>query len=223
MLRLAWLCLQGALAQDIDLEALLGGLGGMSKGGKGGSDRLCPTGKIPVPKLDHHERMMANGCGPQGLVIKEPYGLYRCCNSHDVCFSVCGTSHKFCEDQFSRCMNEVCEQKSPSEREECTQQATSFSSMTKAFGKGFHQASQKDSCECAPKAEAKERHREYLENFYRAYNSSKQSDAHDDLSEWGGKEAELYFDLVKTYGHMFVEFTDVPKQFDAIPKGSIEL
>ena len=30
---------------------------------------------------------------------------------------------------------------------------------------------------------------EYLENFYRAYNSSKQSDAHDDLSEWGGKEA----------------------------------
>eukprot|EP00435_Cladocopium_sp_Y103_P011303 s2180_g2.t4 len=84
----------------LDLGALLGGLGGLDAGppakkGKGGT--MTNMSFFPSSS-DQHKKMMANGCGPEGLVVKEPYGLWRCCNSHDVCFSVCGTSHNFCEE-----------------------------------------------------------------------------------------------------------------------------
>mmetsp|Transcript_1514 Transcript_1514/g.2666 ORF Transcript_1514/g.2666 Transcript_1514/m.2666 type:complete len:238 (+) Transcript_1514:47-760(+) len=221
------LCFTGLDAQhqgDQDLGALLGGLGGLDAGpptkqGKGGArSSLCPSGETSVPKLDQHKKMIANGCGPEGMIIKEPYGLWRCCNSHDVCFSVCGTSHNFCEDQFASCMDEVCEQLPDQKRKECMSQASTFSTMTKLFGVGFHQASQNESCECAPKDEAKERRRQYLENFYNAYDQSMLDSLDEQVSEWRGKEAELHYDLVKKYGHLFVNFNDVPKEFDAIAK-----
>eukprot|EP00439_Symbiodinium_sp_Y106_P084292 s167_g25.t1 len=152
-----WLWFRGAVAQqpDLDLGALFEGLGAIQNTGKGGkgaarADDACPAGQSP----DQHSRMMANGCGPQGLVIKEPHGLFRCCNGHDVCFSVCGTSHDFCEDQFSKCMQEVCQSPLSGEHQECQKQAHSFSSMTKIFGSGFHKASQQDSCHCVPEDEA---------------------------------------------------------------------
>jgi len=214
--------------ETFDLGTLIQGLDGLDgngnvKAGKGAASvSLCPSGEITVPKLDQHTKMIANGCGPQGMVIKEPYGLYRCCNSHDVCFSVCGTSHNFCEDHFSRCMDEVCEQLPGQKFEECKKQASSFSTMTKLFGNGFHQASQNESCECAPKEEAKERRRRYLENFYNSYDQSMLDSLDKQESEWRGKEAELHYDLVKRYGHLFVDFYDVPKEFDAMPKVNLK-
>ncbi|CAE7372349.1 Pla2g12a [Symbiodinium natans] len=221
----AWLWFSGAAKQpDLDLGALFEGLGALQNTGKGGKGSpradACPAGQSPVPKLDQHSRMTANGCGPQGLVVKEPHGLFRCCNSHDVCFSVCGTSHDFCEDEFSKCMKEVCQTPLSGEHQECKQQAQSFSSMTKVFGSGFHKASQQDSCQCVPKDEAGQKHREYLETFYRLYNESMldTQTLESQLSQWKGKEAELYFDLVKRYGHLFVQFDDVPKEFVHIPE-----
>ncbi|CAE7345620.1 Pla2g12a [Symbiodinium sp. CCMP2592] len=220
----------GAVAQqpDLDLGALFEGLGAIQNTGKGGkgaarADDACPAGQSPVPKMDQHSRMMANGCGPQGLVIKEPHGLFRCCNGHDVCFSVCGTSHDFCEDQFAKCMQEVCQSPLSGEHQECQKQAHSFSSMTKVFGSGFHKASQQDSCHCVPEDEAGKKHRDYLETFYRLYNESMlDTDTLElQLSKWKGKEAELYFDLVKKYGHLFVQFDDVPKEFVHVPQAGV--
>eukprot|EP00438_Fugacium_kawagutii_P005061 Skav221749 [mRNA] locus=scaffold3834:56015:56380:- [translate_table: standard] len=117
-------------------------------------------------------------------------------------------------------MDEVCEQLPAPKRKECMQQATTFSTMTKIFGIGFHQASQNQSCECAPKDVAKERRRQYLENFYNSYDQSMLDSLDRQVSEWQGKEAELQYDLVKKYGHLFVSFNDVPKEFDAIPKAT---
>ena len=42
---------------------------------------------------DQHKVMKANGCGPQGLVIKEPFGLYRCCNSEGLGCQGCHLCH----------------------------------------------------------------------------------------------------------------------------------
>jgi secretory phospholipase A2 len=31
------------------------------------------------------------------MQVKETFGLYKCCNGHDLCYATCGTSKGFCE------------------------------------------------------------------------------------------------------------------------------
>ncbi|CAE8594857.1 unnamed protein product [Polarella glacialis] len=211
--------------QDMDLGELMKGfsgmLGGLDQGGgeKGGpKDEVCPFGKVVVPKMNQHTFFAANGCGPQGMQIKESFGLHRCCNGHDVCFSVCGTSHKFCEDEFSSCMKQVCKKPLSGKKKACKEQAQSFSSMTRAFGQGFHHSSQRETCDCVQKADGSaeaQRQREYLETFYSEFNKTAAvAEVIDsELAKWKGREAELHFENVKTYGKQFVRFIDIEGEF----------
>merc|ERR1719231_1311355 len=86
------------------------GLASPSTASHGGEPRrsTCPPGKRAAPKLGSHLSFGANGCGPAGLQVREDFGLHRCCNAHDVCFSVCGTSFDWCEQRFKSCMQQVC-------------------------------------------------------------------------------------------------------------------
>merc|ERR1719384_320325 len=116
-------------------------------------------------------KMTANGCGPQGMQIPEEFGLFRCCNFHDVCFSTCGTTHAWCEEEFKGCMRRVCKAvpKGP-ERKKCKEQSKSFSGLTDMFGNGFYASSQKESCSCEKKgAPAAKGHRTYLKAFLTEY------------------------------------------------------
>merc|ERR1712217_138165 len=123
-----------------------------------------------------HKAMTANGCGPQGMQIPEEFGLYRCCNFHDVCFSTCGTTHQWCEQEFKGCMKRVCKAPLDGDKKECKQQAKSFTSLTGAFGKGFHTSSQKMSCDCVDKASAASAHKTYLTDFLQEYDPSAATD-----------------------------------------------
>ena len=60
-----------------------------------------PQGLVPTSRP---YTLSANGCGPAGMQVKEAFGLYKCCNRHDVCYGVCGTTHGFCEQMFTGCM-----------------------------------------------------------------------------------------------------------------------
>ena len=143
-------------AQNINLGDLLGGLGG-GGGGKGGNKPLCPAGKSAVPLMNQFTdaTLYANGCGPQGMKVEENFGLFPCCNSHDICYGICGTTHKFCENKFKRCMEKICKGQVDSQQQAaCRQQANGFSGMTAVFGVSFHSSSQQDACECVPSGDA---------------------------------------------------------------------
>lgn len=200
------------------LEGLLGGL----FGGGGGlpSKPLCEEGKVAVPKTDNHKAMTANGCGPQGMQMPEPYGLFRCCNFHDVCFSTCGTAFDWCEQEFAACLKRVCKTlPKGDERKGCKDQSKSFTSLTGAFGKGFYESSQKESCQCVNKDLAAKKHRDYLKAFLEDYHPEEATDERIDaaLEKYKGKEGTLYAALVKMYGHNFVKFDKIGAEFE---KGS---
>eukprot|EP00933_Yihiella_yeosuensis_P066161 TRINITY_DN70266_c0_g1_i1.p1 TRINITY_DN70266_c0_g1~~TRINITY_DN70266_c0_g1_i1.p1 ORF type:complete len:327 (+),score=87.75 TRINITY_DN70266_c0_g1_i1:90-983(+) len=180
-----------------------------------GQKQVCKSGKVPVPKLNMHTMFRANGCGPQGFQIPEDFGLYKCCNGHDVCFTACGTSHQYCEDSFKQCMSKVCENPLKGGRKKCREQADSFTSLTKSFGGGFHLQSQKESCDCVKESKAQERHKQYLKHFYEKFNKTAAADHLIDaeLKEWNGKVAELYDELVRRYGNKFVKFDNVDGRF----------
>jgi len=191
------------------MESLMMGLAGMGDQGS-----MCPEGQVPAPAEGHHKAMTANGCGPQGLQIKEPHGLYRCCNFHDVCFSACGTTHEWCEKEFKRCMRKTCKQPDSGDKPECKKQAETFSSLSGAFGKGFHSSSQKMSCKCMDKAEAAGQHMKFLVDFLGQYDPEAEGRAGAYLEKWRGKEGELYALLVRKYGRKFVKFTDIDPDFE---------
>lgn len=199
------------------LMAMLGGLAeGLGDSAAPPAPPLCGPGQEAVPKMDQHEKLSANGCGPQGMQIQEPFGLYRCCNGHDVCFSVCGTTHAFCEQEFQNCMKEVCKNPLQGKKKDCKQQAKTFSVLTKSFGADFHSDSQRETCQCVPKGEAvAKRHREYLTAFMKRYNSSAatEEEVDDALSQYQGREGELYLRLVKIHGNNFVRFDNIKGEF----------
>jgi hypothetical protein len=115
-----------------------GGPGGQ-KGKPGPGKSGCLAGKFPGPTAKPYI-YTANGCGPQGMQVKENFGLHVCCNNHDLCYGVCGTTFSYCEAQFGKCMKAVCEKHGGEKTSECNQQAQSFTGMTRMFGGGMHQS-----------------------------------------------------------------------------------
>mmetsp|Transcript_46480 Transcript_46480/g.85166 ORF Transcript_46480/g.85166 Transcript_46480/m.85166 type:complete len:315 (+) Transcript_46480:46-990(+) len=238
---------EAATTAHADMDDVAKLLGSFSKKGQdilgGGSPSsastqkrrtICPDGKIPAPKLVSslaNGILTANGCGPQGMVMKEPYGLWRCCNRHDVCYSSCGASFEFCEKQFKQCMKKRCKQPMNREKEwECEDQAKSMSSLTGVFGKEFHSGSAKQVCDCMDsEQEAKQRLQEWVHDVYRRFGDAQKAANEtfmDGLVErHEGKEGKLIFDLLTTYGGAdgFVQFLDIPNTFELEgPSGEAE-
>lgn len=172
------------------LGALFGALGGQGAGpqskGAGGrmNQRLCSGNKefiVPRPlKQLKKGVLVANGCGPQGMQAKEPFGLWRCCNRHDICFSSCGTDAAFCERRYAACMVKRCQEKENAGRvQECNQQAKSFAGMSGTFGGGIHATSMTQVCDCAKTPdEARLKRRERIADLYKRFGpSDKANDA----------------------------------------------
>ena len=190
---------------ELDLSDLFGGGGGRKRAKK--DKKACPSGHVRVPAKKAPE-LYANGCGPQGMQVKEPWGLFKCCNRHDICYSLCGTTFDFCESEFKGCMKEVC-QAHGEKRAECQEQADGFSGMTALFGKGFHSTGQEKACDCVPEKQKDERHEAEVERL-------KQHGVPEEeglkLGEFKGKEGELYYNLMVQYGKSAIEFRDIPDE-----------
>ena len=207
----------------IDLGALLGGGGG--PGGKGGS--VCPKGQVLAPKPEY--KPAVNGCGPTGMRNREgdKWRLHECCNGHDTCYAACGTSFSYCEKQFDTCLKDMCKTVDGGAR--CLETASSFSSMTRAFGSSFHANGMREACDCVPKKDAPRRYEEYVTHLYERYNKrgllgipavgACKDEEEDDgvaagckedgeallkalLAKYEGKEGKLFWRLGKTYEHL---------------------
>jgi len=83
----------GAGNADDPFAAFADMLGGGAGGGATDpGDRFCKKkGQVMAPKMSMFDEGMlkANGCGPMGMQVTEEYGLYQCCNQHDLCYSIC--------------------------------------------------------------------------------------------------------------------------------------
>ena len=198
---------------EMDLEAMLGGLFG--GGGKAKPGGVCGVGRFEAPKLLGDLRpgyVSANGCGPEGMAIAEDFGLWRCCHSHDVCFTACGTTFKFCESKFSKCMKKVCKMPHNAGVEaKCTEQAQSFSGMTGMMASGIHASGMKEVCLCFDtKEEATAQHRAFVRDVLEQHGpeGTEVDDAFVDkkMSKFKKKPAmgRVNFDLFQKYGEKFV-------------------
>eukprot|EP00929_Paragymnodinium_shiwhaense_P073518 TRINITY_DN37485_c0_g1_i1.p1 TRINITY_DN37485_c0_g1~~TRINITY_DN37485_c0_g1_i1.p1 ORF type:complete len:278 (-),score=66.38 TRINITY_DN37485_c0_g1_i1:221-1054(-) len=138
----------------------------------------CPEHEFRAPKLlenlpAHHFHV--DGCGPKTKPVHEPYGLWVCCNRHDVCYSSCGTTHEFCEAEYEQCMKELCDgghlSSSPRgalTKDRCGRTAAGFKAMSATMGKKFHNTTQNMGCECFPSQDAAlERYRVFLRDVYK--------------------------------------------------------
>ena len=163
----------------------------------GGCLPACPAGTFATPRLPvQAHRPSANGCGPQSggaewcgeercekgtagdgsYQVKEPYGLVACCNAHDLCFQTCGLTFQTCEDRFESCTGSVCAALPTSAaRAGCSEQAATFSRLTREFGCSFHRSSVlgdegwEPVCDCTAVAAVPERVGMWLREFWADY------------------------------------------------------
>lgn len=206
----------------------LGKIFGGADGPFGKSRDICKKNEYIVPRpLERIKKgmLIANGCGPQGMQIKEPYGLWRCCNRHDVCFSSCSTTFAFCEKKFKQCLQKRCKAPENVGREkECQEQANSMTGMTAMFGKGSHDATMLEVCDCAKTSDdALQKRRQWIRDVYRRFGPKDKAEDNefiDGLLEKSkqkeSKEGSLYYELITKYGGSkgFVEFDGIPNTFE---------
>jgi len=113
--------------------------------------------QMAAPTEDPAYQLRANGCGPEGLQVQEPFGLHKCCNGHDVCYGTCGVHFEYCERRFDECMQAVCkpyEAAASEMSEQCNTQRITFAGMTTVLGNSFFLNSQRDACQCYPDEQA---------------------------------------------------------------------
>ena len=181
-------------------------------------DGPSAVGEVPAPTENEDYKFECNGCGPKGMQVSENFGLYKCCNGHDLCYATCGTSKDYCENVFKKCMTDVCKSKyghDPDVKAECDKQAQSMTGLTAAFGGGFHHRSQQGdaekgipaACDCYQGQEAAdERWMEKFTEFYMAHADPpmKEEEAATKAAEvmkknTGKKRGEAYYKMIKKY------------------------
>lgn len=176
------------------------------------------AGEVPAPTENPDYKFECNGCGPKGMQVNENFGLYKCCNGHDLCYSTCGTTKEYCEKVFKSCMKSTCEKSfghNPAMKADCEKQANSMTGLTAAFGGGFHTRSQTGNketgqpgaCDCYESEEkADERWLQKFTEFYIAHAEPKMSEgeaaakAEEVLKKnKGNKRGEAYYKMIKKY------------------------
>jgi len=163
------------------LGDLFGALGGSAsgRGEKGQCVSNCVMeNSASVPKL--RIRPYSNGCSVPDF-LSSGLGDYThftsCCHLHDACYMTCGTSQKFCDSEFHKCMKNECKKKFRSsvsvEQKTCRELADTFMVGVSMFGCGGFVDTQSEGCDCVSDAkEAKQRVKEYASDFYDTYNGT---------------------------------------------------
>lgn len=191
----------------------------MQGGGAGGAPaQVCPDGQSPAPTANPDYKFECNGCGPKGMQVQENFGLYKCCNGHDLCYSTCGTTKDYCEKVFKSCMSDVCKKSfggDPHMKAECDKQAQSMQGLTAAFGGSFHTRSQKGdeakgqlgACDCYEDGqEAEDAWQAKFTQFYLAHadpamNEEEAAAKAEEVlrKNTGSKRGEAYYKMIKKY------------------------
>merc|ERR550534_3545982 len=75
--------------------------------GNRGCKMECPKGQVPAIKEKYH--FNSNGCGYGAMDVGGAFDFSPCCDLHDVCYTLCGAKHSFCEKKFGQCQEKICD------------------------------------------------------------------------------------------------------------------
>lgn len=124
----------------------------------------CPRGEILAQKLD--QQLVSNGCTkPDFLTVQGEEDFTHCCDRHDVCYSTCGMTHSFCDEDFKKCMINLCDKVFP-ENAACKGAANTYSMGTSLFGADLFTEGQRDHCVCVNSDNLLSHYKTYAEQFY---------------------------------------------------------
>lgn len=159
------------VADDVDLMTLLAGLGkvaqesnrqanlasddSLSSESADPDDPTCPITDVCPARHSRHPKSghkpWSNGCGSAGMDLKDGWGLTKCCDEHDFCYSTCNSKRSTCDRDFASCMENVCKKvKSKKGKQECSSTAGMYNFGASGFGCSSYIESQKEACECIP-------------------------------------------------------------------------
>lgn len=132
----------------------------------------CANGEINVQKLN--KMVESNGCSVPSFIKLNPYGqdFTECCDLHDACYAMCGIKQSFCDTDFGKCMNRLCE---TSEDPQCKETANMFTMGVTMFGQTGFAESQEDFCVCSESDESQLKSHYYslISWFYAQFASGK--------------------------------------------------
>jgi len=184
------------------------------------------TDKNGVEPEEDTNMLSTNGCSMLGdKKDADDFGLWKCCNRHDICYGLCGSSLRFCERSFSTCMSSTCdavdighdEKSIIANQEACRAKKREYRAFSRVFGSEMHSIEHDGACTCVgTEKEANQVHLNFLQDIYQRFGSSKKANngtLHQNLlRKYKGMEAKLWYKLVLKYGTQkgFVDFEESP-------------
>lgn len=189
----------------------------------------CPVGSAFAQKLGR--TLESNGCTkPAFLTVNGEEDFTHCCDRHDVCYSTCGLTQAYCDEDFRKCMHQLCEHVFP-HNPECKSAASTYSMGTSLFGTDLYSNEQDSHCTCIEAGQLVPHYKSYVDLFYKTFVTDSIKDANDILTEKSkylqnsGTESspryknihKIVYDLHKKYDNA-IGHIDARKSKKEIPK-----
>jgi hypothetical protein len=120
----------------------------------------------------------SNGCSkPSFIQVSGEEDFTYCCDRHDACYSTCGASQKFCDEDFKKCMLKLCATTYAS-NPQCSNAASTYAMGTMMFGSDGYQQTQNQYCACLPKGQSViEHYQKGVKEFYIRHNMVEKAEA----------------------------------------------
>jgi secretory phospholipase A2 len=209
-------------------------LGQMGKQG-GAKAPICGANEIAVQVLDIEPE--SNGCSkPPGIRIGGEEDFTYCCDRHDACYSTCNVPKSYCDKDFDKCMQKMCNTIF-AHNNQCSQAASMYSMGTMAFGQVGYADTQDTYCTCISsnpseeKAVISEHYTRLLQGFYGKYAGGSAAVNVAEIvtsAKWSDKLHMLYYTLLKKYDNAIAHTEgrkgkkNIPKPLSSAPEGSAE-
>ena len=171
----------------------------------------CPAGQSAQQLMDI--QVTSNGCPAH---IPEEEDFTYCCDRHDVCYSTCGATKAYCDEDLQKCVQKLCKEVFYMNRK-CTSAARSYAQevvKSAETGEYHYDNYQKKHCTCINEENVPE-HKKALvrEIFFNERHDSAQADKKTNTifqkeSLVGDKFAIFYYTLIKRYDKNILHVED---------------
>ena len=166
----------------------------------------CPAmSHVLAQRLDKFP--VSNGCSkPPGVSVGGEEDFTYCCDRHDACYSTCGIAKSFCEEDFGKCMEELCNTVFVN-NPQCSSAAQVYQLGTTMFGGNGFQELQNEFCECVPKSNVQIQYTMLLDKLYRMHSRKSPTE----ISAFVSKLVIKAGDSIPKLGRLFYK---VVKKYD---------
>jgi secretory phospholipase A2 len=149
---------------------------------------------------------VSNGCSkPEGISVGGEEDFTYCCDRHDACYSTCGISKDYCEQDFGRCLEQLCKTTFTSNRQ-CSSAAQMYQLGTTMFGGNGFQGLQNDFCVCLPQSKVTEHYTQLLTQLYRDHSDKSDVEIHEFTTRLMTKAGTSIRKLGKVFNNMIKKY-----------------